>query len=343
MTTMTDLARTLRTLVRAVLLCAIAATASSEALAQQKLRVGVGLTPPHVTPVIFNDNRLTKHKDKSYATELISFRGSAAQLSALASGDLDIAALAYSTFATGIVNGRQDIVAIADLARDGPWFSNVFAVLDSSPIRSVADLKGKVVAINARGGSVDMAVRHMLIRNGLKPDFDVTIVEVGFGAKEAVLREKRADVSVFDPSFWAQAQASGGIRPLFYQRDALGTEQFLLYAVKADFAKKNRAVLIDWLEDYVSGMNWLFDPANRSAVLLRTAVVTKHKIETLQDWAFLEGKDWYHDPKGKLDLKALQSNIDMMTQFGILPRAIKVEAHSDELMVEEAGSRLARR
>jgi sulfonate transport system substrate-binding protein len=310
--------------------------------AQVTLKLGVGLTPPHVSPLIFNDPALTRHNGKSYKVEMNSFRGSAAQLAALASGDIDIAALAYSTFAGGIVNGKQPIVAISDLCRDGPWFSNVFAVLDNSPVKSIADLKGKVIAINARGGSVDMAVRHMLNRNGLKPDSDVTIVEMGFGAMEAVLREGRATLSVFDPALWARVQQKGGVRPLFHQRDAQGTEQFLLYAVKAEFAKKNRAVLVDWLEDYVRGVNWLFDPANRDAAVQKAATLTKQDPALLKLWAFQEGKDWYHDPKGRLDVKAFQANVDMLTQFNILPRALNVADHIDESLVEEATGRLGR-
>ena len=295
-----------------------------------------------MTPLIFNDPAIAKNNGKSYKVEMNSFRGSAAQLAALASGDIDIAALAYSTFAGGIVNGKQPIVAIADLCRDGPWFSNVFAVLDNSPVKSIADLKGKVIAINARGGSVDMAVRHMLNRNGLKPDTDVTIVEMGFGAMEAVLREGRATLSVFDPALWARVQQKGGVRPLFYQRDAQGTEQFLLYAVKADFAKKNRAVLVDWLEDYLRGVNWLFDPANNDAAVQKAATLTKQDPALLKLWAFQEGKDWYHDPKGKLDVKAFQQNVDMLTQFNILSRSLTVADHIDESLVEEAAGRLGR-
>ena len=73
-----------------------------------------------------------------------------------------------SAFGGGVVNARQDIVALADVARDGPQFTNVFGVLENSPIKSVKDLKGKVLAINGKGGAVDIAARMVMLRNGLK-------------------------------------------------------------------------------------------------------------------------------------------------------------------------------
>jgi NitT/TauT family transport system substrate-binding protein len=320
----------------ALLLLAVAGMAE----AQVKIRVGTGLVPPHWAPVIFDEPSLATHNGKTYQVELIPFRGSAAQLAALASGDLDIAALAYSTFAGGIINGRQNIVGIADLCRDGPWFSNVFAVRDDSPVKSVADLKGKVVAVNARGGSVDMAVRTLLLRAGLKPDSDVTIVEAGFGAMESVLREGKADLSAFDPALWARASAKGGLRPLFYQRDAQGVEQFLFYAAKRDFIEKNRAALVDWLEDYVRGVQWLLNPANREQALQKLAAKAKGSPESFATWALLEGKDWYHDPQGLMDLKAFQANVDELVEFGILKQKLDIAPHVDESLVREAAARL---
>ena len=234
-------------------------SASAEA---KKIKIGYDVVPIHLAPLIFNlGPDVLKNKGKTYTPDLIRFRGSAHQLAALAAGELDIAVLAFSTLAAGIVNAKQDIVAIADVAQDGPGFSSVYAVLDKSPIKSVKDLKGKSLAINAAGGAVDMAARVVVEKNGLKPGSDVVILESGFGAMEAMLREGKTDVAVFIAPFWARASAKGGVRPLFHQRDGLGTTQFLLYAAKRDFVKNNRALLVDVMEDYIRGIRWLTDPA----------------------------------------------------------------------------------
>ena len=333
--------RNLRTICAAAVAAALlAATVTAASAEPTRIRVGFSVIPVHLAPVIWKGSGTPKHVDKSYTTELIHFRGSAPQLTALAAGELDLAVLAFSTFGGGIVNARQDLVAVADVARDGPSFSSVFGVLQNSPIKSVKDLKGKVLAINAKGGAVDMAARTVLLQNGLKPGVDVTIVEARFGAMGAMLRQKKTDVSVFVAPFWARAQKKGGVRKLFTQRDGLGVTQFLLYVAQRKWVKANRAALTDWLEDYVRGINWALDPKNRQTALNISAKLTKRKASSFAAWAFLPGKDYSHDRKGRLDVEALQRNVDTLNKLGILRRSFDVTKHVDESMVIEAAKRL---
>lgn len=169
--------------------------------AQTRLRSGYVIVPIAMAPLIDKLDGVIRHKGKSYTPEHIRFRGSSQQLTALAAGEVELAQLAFSSFAGGVVNARQDIVALADIARDGPAHSNVYAVLDKSPIRTVKDLKGKISAINAKGGAVDMAARVVFLKNGLKPGIDVTIVEARFGAMEAMLRQGKVDLAIFAAPF----------------------------------------------------------------------------------------------------------------------------------------------
>ena len=310
------------------------------AWAQTKIRSGYVVIPVNTAPLIDRLDGVVRHKNKTYTSEYIKFRGSSPQLMALAAGELELAVLAFSTFAAGIVNARQDIVAIADVARDGPAHSNVYGVLDKSPIKTVKDLKGKIMAINAKGGAVDIAARVVLLQNGLKPGIDVTIVEARFGAMEAMLREGKTDLAIFAAPFWARATGKGGVRPLFRQRDGLGTTQFLFYAAKREYVRKNRAALVDWLEDYIRGTRWLLAPANRDKALDLTAAYTKRKRRIYARWAFTKDRDLYHDPSARLDVKALQRNVDAMHKLGIIKRSFDVTKHVDESLVKEAAARV---
>ncbi len=112
-----------------LLVLASLSVAAGPASAQIKLRIGFVVIPIHMGPLIYQIDEVSRNKGKSYTAEFIHFRGSAPQLTALAAGELDFAVLAFSTFAGGVVNARQDIVGVADVARDGPGFSNVFGVL----------------------------------------------------------------------------------------------------------------------------------------------------------------------------------------------------------------------
>lgn len=189
--------------------------------------------------------------------------------------------------------------------------------------------------------AVDMAARTVLLKAGLKPGIDVNIVEARFGAMEAMLRQKKTDVAVFVAPFWARAQVKGGLRPLFYQRDGLGTTQFLLFAAKKDWVAKNRAVLVDWMEDYVRGVNWLLDPANRTKATEYAADYSKRKPEQLS-WAFQKESDYYHDPKGRIDVPAFQSNFDTLHKLGVQRCTIDVTKYVDHSVVDEAAARIGK-
>jgi NitT/TauT family transport system substrate-binding protein len=62
---------------------------------------------------------------------------------------------------------------------------------------------------------------------------------------------------VFDPELQAKA------RVLFTQRDAMGTSELSFWTARDGFIGKNRAAMVDLLEDSLRAVRWYLDPANR--------------------------------------------------------------------------------
>jgi NitT/TauT family transport system substrate-binding protein len=320
---------------------ALAPAAPTPARAEPvKIRIGYDTIPLHIVPVIFKMPDLLKHYGKDYTVEFFRFKGSPLQVQALAGSQIDFAALAFSTFATSINTAHLPIKGIADLAQDGPWFSQIFAVKGDSPIKSVRDLKGKTVGVNAVGGATDMAVRLMLVKSGLTPDKDVRIIEASLGAMPAMVRAGKIDVGAFNAPTWAVAEKQGDLRPLFRQADALGDQQFLLYAARDGFIKQNRAALVAYFEDYLVGLKAVVDPKNRTRALQIVAELAGSPVENFSDWALLKGKDYYHDPNGRINVKALQSNIDTLLKSGLIKEGLDVAPHVDNSLVDEARKRM---
>ncbi|MGB7835024.1 MAG: PhnD/SsuA/transferrin family substrate-binding protein, partial [Xanthobacteraceae bacterium] len=144
-----------------------------------------------VTPVatwgsiLLEKKELAKHLGQTYELEPVRFQGTPLMITAMANGELEIANLAYSTFALAIQNARMDdLRVIADEFQDGVagYYSNEFMVLNDSGIDKVDDLKGKVLATNAAGSAIDIAMRAMLRRNGLEDKRDYSVVEAQFPA-----------------------------------------------------------------------------------------------------------------------------------------------------------------
>ena len=112
---------------------------------------------------------------------------------------------------------------------------NEFMVLKDGPVKTVADLKGKVLATNAMGSAVDIAMRAMLRKNGLEANKDYTIVEAPFPAMRAVLAEKKADLISAVPPFSLDPQLRDIASTLFTQKDAFGITQLTMWTARTGF------------------------------------------------------------------------------------------------------------
>ena len=109
-------------LLRIVALLALAAVAVLPARAAEPyhLRIGWVVAGADLATLMFGKPELAPHAGKSYIPELIHFEGTSTAMQALATGELDCAALAYSTFALGVINaGLQDLRVIGDGFQDG--------------------------------------------------------------------------------------------------------------------------------------------------------------------------------------------------------------------------------
>src|SRR5579884_1042513 len=140
---------------------------------------------------------LAKHFGQSYVFESVHYAGTPPMITATANNELEIGDLAYSTLPIAIGNaGMDDLRVVADEFQEGApgYHVDDFEVLADGPIHKVEDLKGKVVATNAAGSGVDVAMKAMLHKHGLEPNRDYTVVEAPFPAMKAMLSEHKVDM-----------------------------------------------------------------------------------------------------------------------------------------------------
>jgi len=314
------------------------ATTAAEPL---KIRIAWVVTPAQLTPFLFSKKEILKHYGKSYTVDAIRFRGSAPQITALAAGELDIAAFSYSAFALAIQNaGMKDLKAIADVFQDGVGrhYSVEYMVGPNSPIKSVQDLKGKRLADNGIGGAVDVAMRKHLRANGLEDKRDYTVTEIRFPNMGAALIEGKVDmIGTLIP--FAPGVKKKGARVLFTMKDAMGPSQMIFWGARQPFLDKNKAALKDFFEDHQRALSWFLDPKNRAEALQIIANFTKRKVSAYESWVFTD-KDFYRDPHGRINVEALSKNVKAQRDLGFLKIDIDVPAHVDNSYVEEAAKRV---
>jgi sulfonate transport system substrate-binding protein len=328
-------------LVLAVLLAAGAAQ-GAQAAEPVKIRGSWIVAPSDWTPLLPEKPDLMKNNGKTYAFEPMRFQGTPAVITAMANNELELGNLAFSSLALAIQNaGLEDLRIVGDQFKDGAegHFSNQYYVLKDSPVQKVEDLKGKVVAVNAAGAAVDIAMRAMLRKHGLEDKRDYTVVEAPFPTMKAMLAQKKADLATFVPPFAFDPELAQIGRPLFSQKEAVGTTQMTVWVVRKGFLDKNRAALLDFLEDSVRVVRWYIDPKNHDEAVQLAAKVTKLKPELFADW-LLTKKDHYRSPDLLPDLAALQSNIDVQRDLGFLKGPIDVQKYADLSVVREAAQRV---
>lgn len=307
-----------------------------------KIRGSWIVAPSDLSPMLLGKPDLMKSNGKSYVFEPMRFQGTPAVITAMANNELELGNLAYSSLALAIQNaGLEDLRIIGDQIKDGvgSGYSNQFYVLKDSPVQKVADLKGRIVATNAAGSAVDIAMRAMLRKNGLEDKRDYTVVEAPFPTMKAMLAQKKADLATFVAPFAFDPELKQIGRPLFSQRDALGPTQLTVWVVRKGFLDKNRAAMVDFMEDSVRVVRWYQDPKNHDEAVQIAARVTKLKPELFAGWLFTD-KEYSRSPDLLPDLAALQSNIDVQRDLGFIKGPIDVQKYADLSVVREAAQRL---
>jgi sulfonate transport system substrate-binding protein len=284
---------------------------------------------------------LAVHFGQSYVFEPVRYAGTPPMITAIANNELEIGNLAFSTLPIAIENaGMDDIRVISDDFQDGVsgYVSNDFEVLADGPIKKVEDLKGKVVATNAAGAGVDIAMRAMLRKHGLEPNRDYTIIEAPFPGMKSMLIEKKVDLIPAVLPFMLDPELKKNARSLFDMKAAIGRSQFVMWSARKPFIDAHRAALVDFLEDSLRILHWYLDPKNHDAAAEIAAQLTKQPAERF-GWIFSKN-DYYRDPNLMPDLDALQRNVDMTHELGFAKASFNVKAHSDLSLIEEAAKRL---
>jgi NitT/TauT family transport system substrate-binding protein len=330
----------------AVIAAALALGAFAARAEPVKIRAAYVVPVANWPSILFEKQGLAQHMGKSYTFEAVHFQGTPPMITALANNELEIADFAFSSFALAVENaGMKDLRIIGDEFQDGVegYYSDEFFVLKDSPIKTIKDLKGKVIATNAAGSGVDIVMRAALKKNGIDDKTGVTFVEAAFPNMKAMLASKKVDLIPGVVPFSLDPELRAMTRVLYTQKEIVGRTQMILWGAREGFLKKNRAAMVDFMEDAMRAARWWTDPKNHAEAIEIAARVSKRPAASFDKWLFLKGGqagDYYRDANLLPDLKALQANIKLQKELGFLKGDLDVAKHADLSIAREAAKRL---
>jgi ABC-type nitrate/sulfonate/bicarbonate transport system substrate-binding protein len=307
------------TLVLAVAGCALA---SSLAAAQETIRVGWTIPAEEAKYWMMRRPEQFAQLGKTYKIEWTQFQGTAPMVQAMVAGALDCSTQAPLSLANGVLQGDLHAYIVAQHVGERPGsFSVYWAVKDDSPIKTVADMKGKSVGTNVFGSGILGPMFLLLRKNGLDPQNDIRMVETGFPGSEDAIRTGRVDVGVLNQPFAARAEKKGGLRKLFALSDQQQNIVHILEVCRKDFVDKNPELVKSYVRDLTTGMKKAL--ADRAETLKVVNEVIKAPIEVL-DTYLLKANDFAREPGAAPNFPAIQAMFDIYAATGMIKQKLDV-------------------
>ena len=163
---------------------------------------------------------------------------SATVIPGLVHGDFQVASGQFSPFIAADASGLARLDIVAPGFALSPHVNEIMAP-PGSPVKSVADLKGKTIAVVAPNSEISDLLYSVLGANGIAPG-QVKLVTIAFPAMAAALAAHRVDAAYLTEPYATEAgQKYGdvGIADI----DAGPAQHFPIsgYAVLSSWAKKN--------------------------------------------------------------------------------------------------------
>ena len=147
--------------------------------------------------------------------ELVQMTSGPKILEALGAGSIEMGLTSTVPFLVARESGLDFVAVTGGPVEDRDHAEHAIIVRHDSPLRSVADLKGKRIAISGLRNIDDFMVTSLLAKNNVKRD-EVTFTEIPFPRMPTVIEAKNVDAAAAIEPFVTLAVQSGTARILVH-------------------------------------------------------------------------------------------------------------------------------
>jgi ABC-type nitrate/sulfonate/bicarbonate transport system substrate-binding protein len=180
-------------------------------------------------------------------------------------------------------------------------------------ITSLADIKGKVVAVDAVNTAYAFQLYEMLRQKGLnKGDYEVKPVGGTSQRLEALTKDKTYAAAMMNPPFSIRAEKAG-LRAIDTAASALGAYQGSSAFVLRPWAGANTDTLVKYIQAYIEGLRWMLEPKNKTEAvgLLSERLKLPQDVAAQAYDATLKG----FQKDGALDMEGVRNVLKLRAQF----------------------------
>jgi ABC-type nitrate/sulfonate/bicarbonate transport system substrate-binding protein len=267
-------------------------------------------------------------KEEGIDAQLLSIRGEIAIRTTLA-GEVDFFTNAGSALAAAV---RSVPVKIVTVFQDKPGWD----LIAQPEIKSVAQLRGKNIAIMSPEGSLAVVAREILRKNGIDPAKDVNLVVMGGDeVRFPALQTKSIQATLFNSGMSLKAQKEGFTKLAAASDYANLIEGGL--ATSNDKIKQNPERIFRFIRASLKGINF-FVSKREPAIKYMTEALRLKDRELINAIYDIQSKLVLRD--GFTDDKVLQAMIDSMKSTTKVQREIKVSDVFDLSFVKKAHEEL---
>lgn len=177
--------------------------------------------------------------------QLIFIQGASSAAAALSSGDAQV-----GMFSPQVVVSTPALELLM-FGRLGNTMDN--RIFGRRGIKSIKEVKR--VAISRFGSNADFAARFLLQREGLRPDVDVALLQVGNQSNRIAATEtNNADAAMLTPPMTLQARKLG--MPLLVDASKLNIPySSLFFVARRSYLTKSRAELVNFTKAMIEGVH----------------------------------------------------------------------------------------
>ena len=205
-------------------------------------------------------------------------------------------------------------------------------------IKSIADLKGKSLAVDAATTGYAFVLRKILQQGGLsESDYELERMGGTAARAEALMQGKTAGTILTSPL--EIVPEARGYRRLANAVDVIGPYQAVLGVARRSWAKSNEATLVAFIRGYVKSLDWLADPANRgeAVAIYRKYLPQATDASAGKAWDVLLAGPEGFQKKGKLDRAGIETVLKLRSEFGRPQKALTDPSkYVDESYYEKA-------